>query len=124
RNHFHSGARVAASVVFVMEREQGSLVDHEAVRRLYGLTDAEAAVVEGLVRGLTLRQIAAERRASIHTVRTQMKSVLSKTGAGRQAELVRQILHGPAVLVPGRPPGRGGIGHVIALPSRRRQAIR
>jgi DNA-binding CsgD family transcriptional regulator len=124
RDHFSSGSGVAVSVVFVMERERESPVDHEVVRSLYGLTDAEAAVVEGLVRGLTLRQISAERRASIHTVRTQMKSVLSKTGAGRQAELVRQILHGPAVLVPARPPVREGIGHVIDLPSRRRQAIR
>jgi DNA-binding CsgD family transcriptional regulator len=124
RDHFSSGSRVAVSVVFVMERERDSPVDHEAVRSLYGLTDAEATVVEGLVRGLTLRQIAAERRASIHTVRTQMKSVLSKTGAGRQAELVRQILHGPAVLVPVQPPVREGIGHVIDLPSRRREAIR
>jgi DNA-binding CsgD family transcriptional regulator len=82
RNHFHSGPRVATSVVFVMEREQGSPIDQEVVRAQYGLTHAEAAVVEGLVRGLTLRQIAAERRASIHTVRTQMKTVLSKTGAG------------------------------------------
>ena len=82
------------------ERDQRSPIDQEAVRCLYGLTDAEAAVVEGLVRGLTLGEIAAERRASIHTVRTQMKSVLSKTGAGRQRELVRRVLHGPAILVP------------------------
>ena len=123
RNHFYSSSRVAVSVVFVMERGD-SPIDHEAVRSLYGLTDAEAAVVEGLVRGLTLRQIAAERRASIHTVRTQMKSVLSKTGAGRQAELVRQILHGPAVLVPTKPPSREGMGHVVSLPSRRSAANR
>ena len=124
RNHFSSGCRVAVSVVFVMERERDSPVDHQVLRSLYGLTDAEAAVVEGLVRGLALRQIAAERRASIHTVRTQMKSVLSKTGAGRQAELVRQILHGPAVLVPSRPPSPEGVGQVVDLPSRRRQATR
>ncbi len=124
RNHFYSGPRVATSVVFVMEREQGSPIDHEVVRAQYGLTHAEAAVVEGLVRGLTLRQIAAERRASIHTVRTQMKSVLSKTGAGRQAELVRQVLHGPAVLVPPNSPSREGPGQVVSLPSRRAEAIR
>ena len=124
RNHFYSGPRVATSVVFVMEREQGSPIDHELVRAQYGLTHAEAAVVEGLVRGLTLRQIAAERRASIHTVRTQMKSVLSKTGAGRQAELVRQVLHGPAVLVPPSSPSREGPGQVVSLPSRRAEAIR
>jgi DNA-binding CsgD family transcriptional regulator len=124
RNHFYNGPRVATSVVFVMEREQGSPIDHEVVRAQYGLTHAEAAVVEGLVRGLTLRQIAAERRASIHTVRTQMKSVLSKTGAGRQAELVRQVLHGPAVLVPPNSPSREGPGQVVSLPARRGEAIR
>ena len=112
------------SVVFVMERQGDLPVDHEVVRSLYGLTDAEAAVVQGLVRGLTLRQIAAERRASIQTVRTQMKSVLSKSGAGRQAELVRQILHGPAVLVPSRPSLPDDVSRVVDLPSRRQQATR
>ena len=123
RNHFHSGPRVAASVVFVMERDQRSPIDQEAVRCLYGLTDAEAAVVEGLVRGLTLGEIAAERRASIHTVRTQMKSVPSKLARGARAELVRRVLHGPAILVPTNPP-REGIGHVVDLPSRRPAAAR
>jgi len=35
---------------------------------------------------------------STHTARTQLKRVLTKTGTGRQAELLRVALGAPAVL--------------------------
>ena len=55
------------------------------------LTSAEAAVALALADGLTPEEIAAGRGASVHTVRNQIKSALSKAGARRQAELVGMV---------------------------------
>lgn len=57
-------------------------------RRLLGLSAAEMAVAEALAAGLSLREIADAKGRSIHTVRNQVRAVLEKTGARRQAELI------------------------------------
>jgi DNA-binding CsgD family transcriptional regulator len=58
------------------------------LREMFGLTSAETRIATGLLRGLELRDIAAAHKVSEGTVRTQLKSVLSKTGTHRQVELV------------------------------------
>ena len=55
--------------------------------RRHGLTAAEAALLGAVLAGRGLRDHAAARGVSIHTVRAQMKSVLAKVGVRRQAEL-------------------------------------
>ncbi len=71
----------------------------DTIKLIYRFTSSEAELVIGLVHGLTLAEIAKERGVTLHTVRAQLKAVFSKTGAKRQAELIKQILTGPAVLV-------------------------
>ncbi|MEJ1421178.1 MAG: hypothetical protein Q2484_11565, partial [Candidatus Sedimenticola sp. (ex Thyasira tokunagai)] len=71
----------------------------DTIKLIYRFTSSEAQLVIGLVHGFTLAEIAKERDVTLHTVRAQLKSVFSKTGAKRQAELIKQILTGPAVLV-------------------------
>ncbi|MBM6583498.1 helix-turn-helix transcriptional regulator [Microvirga sp. BT689] len=58
----------------------------------YGLTRAEQRVIAGIAEGKTLDEIAAEFRVSTGTVRTQTKSIFSKLGVQRQADIVR-IVH-------------------------------
>ena len=61
---------------------------------LYGLFDlspAEARLVGALMTGATLREISALHRRSIATLRTQMRSILAKTGVRRQAELTQLL---------------------------------
>lgn len=58
----------------------------------YGLTRAEAEVVQALCRGSTLQEIAHLRKASIHTIRQQVKFCLNKTTTRSQAELVSKVL--------------------------------
>jgi len=58
------------------------------LRQMFGLTSAEIRIAMGVLRGLELREIAATHNVSEGTVRTQLKSVLSKTGTHRQVELV------------------------------------
>lgn len=66
----------------------------EAVRRfctMHHLSAAEAGIVAHLVEGLTLEQIAAQRRASPDTVRTQLKNVYRKTECHRQVDIMRHV---------------------------------
>jgi pimeloyl-ACP methyl ester carboxylesterase/DNA-binding CsgD family transcriptional regulator len=63
----------------------------QALRHHFYLTAAETNVVQGLVTGQTLSQIAAARGRSVHTVRTQMKTILRKTDLDSQVELVRLV---------------------------------
>ncbi|MGC6328317.1 helix-turn-helix transcriptional regulator [Rhizorhabdus sp. FW153] len=61
----------------------------------FGLTAAEMAVLGCLIRGADLAEVAKERTISIHTARTQLKSVLAKVGARRQSQLIRMVCNSP-----------------------------
>ncbi len=54
----------------------------------YGLTRTEAQVAADLANGRSLKEISDARRRSIHTVRSQLKTVLRKTGTSSQVGLV------------------------------------
>ncbi|SLN58631.1 Alpha/beta hydrolase family protein [Falsiruegeria litorea R37] len=57
----------------------------------FGLSKAEVDVVRNLMAGRSLREMAALSGRSEHTVRNQAKSVLSKTGAPGQVDLIRLV---------------------------------
>ena len=63
-----------------------------ALHRAFALTPCEARLALHLVTGETLRSAAAELHISYETARTQLKSIFSKTGTSRQAELVGLIV--------------------------------
>lgn len=67
---------------------------------MYRMTPAEAQLTEALVNGQSLKQYAEARCVTMNTVRTQLKAAAAKTGAKRQADLVRIVLTGPAILNP------------------------
>lgn len=58
----------------------------------FGLSRAEVDLVRQLLGGRTLRQIAEDSGRSEHTVRNQAKSVLAKTGAPGQVDLIRMVV--------------------------------
>lgn len=60
----------------------------ERLRRLFGLSEAEAQVAVQLACGASLENIAAARGVSVDTVRAQVRSVFHKTGLHRQGELI------------------------------------
>lgn len=64
----------------------------------YSLTPAEAKLVQALVQGLSPQEYAQHMGLSIHTVRSQFKTAAAKIGVSRQADLVRVVLMGPAML--------------------------
>ncbi|MBB5042372.1 helix-turn-helix transcriptional regulator [Shinella fusca] len=58
---------------------------------LYDITQAEAKVAEGLLQGLSPKDIAAIGGVGIETVRTHVKSLLAKTGSSRQTEFIARL---------------------------------
>jgi DNA-binding CsgD family transcriptional regulator len=63
----------------------------EHIERLFDLSPAEARVASALCSGLTITDFANVTGVTVGTARFQLKQVLAKTRANRQAELVRQI---------------------------------
>ncbi|MRW86760.1 hypothetical protein GJ698_22065 [Pseudoduganella sp. FT26W] len=58
---------------------------------LFALSGAEQRLAAALVKGLSLEQIAEARNVSHNTLRTQVRSLLSKTGFTRQIDFVRTM---------------------------------
>ena len=88
----------AAAIVFISDPAQQQTISPEILSILYGLTRAEARLAQELAMGKTLDEISDIYHVSKHTLRTQLKSIFSKTGLKRQSDLVRLILGGPATL--------------------------
>jgi DNA-binding CsgD family transcriptional regulator len=94
------GQKAARVAVFVSDPEAEARASDagETLRQLYGLTAGEARLLTCLLDGMDLTGAADVLGRSVHTVRTQTKAILAKTGTSRQADLLRLILGGPANL--------------------------
>ncbi len=64
----------------------------EAVRRLYGCTNAEARLVAALVAGASLQRAAGTLGVRYETARSTLKSAFGKLGVDSQARLVARVL--------------------------------
>lgn len=62
--------------------------DPERIATVSKLTKAELNVLTGLLQGFTGKVIARSRNASVNTVRSQIMSILTKTGHHSQKELI------------------------------------
>ena len=74
---------------------------------LFDLTPTEARVARALGEGMTIEAVAATHAVAIHTVRNQLRSIFSKTGVKRQADLVG-LLKGAPMPVPSDGGEEGG----------------
>lgn len=64
----------------------------DVMRRIFGMTNAEAAVAARILDGVGLKYISEELSLSLATVKTHLQHVFDKTETHRQAELVRLLL--------------------------------
>ncbi|HEY8025171.1 MAG TPA: hypothetical protein VIF60_11430 [Burkholderiaceae bacterium] len=85
-----------AALMFIFDPEQTPAVAADVVKRLFGLSKAEADLAVALCCGKTLEDAAADRGITIHTTRYQLKSIFRKTGTKRQSDLVSLLLSSPA----------------------------
>jgi DNA-binding CsgD family transcriptional regulator len=86
------GSPVSGALLLVIDPERRSVISTRGLARVYGLTDAEAAVCELLGAGHSTREIADIRGVSIETVKAQSKAILRKTLCANRIELVRRAL--------------------------------
>jgi DNA-binding CsgD family transcriptional regulator len=86
------GAPVPAALVIVTDPEAVPQAPAGALRRLYGLTPAEARLAQALAAGKSLQEHADDARLTCETARWRLKQVLAKTHTHRQADLVRLFL--------------------------------
>jgi DNA-binding CsgD family transcriptional regulator/PAS domain-containing protein len=91
-----ASAVCGAALLFAFNPESTPPITADMVRRLFGLSEAEAELAVALCSGKTLDEAAAARGTSINTIRSQLKSVFAKTGTKRQADLVSLLLASPA----------------------------
>jgi DNA-binding CsgD family transcriptional regulator len=78
-------------LIIEAEIEAGRFIDIDRFSQSYGLTKSETRALTGLVAGKTVDAIAREYGRSRETIRTQLKSLYSKTGARGQADLLRLV---------------------------------
>ena len=67
------------------------------LQSMFGLSKAEARLASLLVTGVSLDEAAEQSCITKNTAKVQLKSVFSKVGVSRQAELIKRILTSPAV---------------------------
>lgn len=88
----HLGPRRPAAIVFINDPERKPIPRQPHLARLYGLTKAEARLLEALLEGDTLQDYAGRLGISINTIRTQLTHILDKTGCRGQSDLIRHVL--------------------------------
>jgi DNA-binding CsgD family transcriptional regulator len=81
----------AVAMLLVHDPLQRTLSAGRMLQELYGLTNAEAQLVEALSTGMTAVTYARNRRISITTVYTHLRRTREKTGWKSVAELTRRF---------------------------------
>ncbi len=92
--------RHGGPLLIVAIKEIGRQIDVLAGRlgELFGLTAAEERLAILLLNGHTLQSAAAASNKTLATVKTQLHSMLKKTGARGQAELINVLLSLPSLI--------------------------
>jgi DNA-binding CsgD family transcriptional regulator/PAS domain-containing protein len=98
----------ALALVIVYDPSLTRGFDPQIVREAFGMTPAEARVAIGLAQGHSAADLADSYRVSVHTLRSQVQSVMRKPGTGRQADVVRILSGLPMV---GGEGGSDACGH-------------
>jgi DNA-binding CsgD family transcriptional regulator len=88
----HNELLTGGVLVTITDAGARQFPDAEMIAEYFSLTRAEASVCEYLIKGLSLKEIAAQKHKSEATVRSYLKQVFIKTGQSRQGQLVSTIL--------------------------------
>ena len=92
------GGATARVALFVTDPERQLRPSRAVLQKLFQFTDSEAKVVQGLVQGKSLDDVALECSITVSTARTYLKQAFAKSCTNRQADLVRLVLTSPAVM--------------------------
>jgi DNA-binding CsgD family transcriptional regulator len=85
-------SQLPGSAAVILQDPGASMqIPTEALSDLYGLTRAEARVLEHIVRGQTPQDAADELGVTLNTVKTHLQNLFAKTNTTRQAELAQLV---------------------------------
>lgn len=87
-----------AVVIYIRDAVGRSQVDTRIAKELFQFTPAETALALELANGLSLEEAAENLGIMRNTARAHLRSIFSKTGVRRQAELVRVMLNSVVAL--------------------------
>jgi DNA-binding CsgD family transcriptional regulator len=76
------------AVVVLIDTEEYKLLEPDILRRIFGLTNAEARLAAVLVLGSSLDEVCDSLQISKETGRNHLKSIFAKTNTTRQSELM------------------------------------
>jgi DNA-binding CsgD family transcriptional regulator len=93
-----NGARRPAVAVFIRDPSDSPQASRNLLRSLFQLTPTETEVAMLVMDGQTLDETALALGVSRNTVRAHLRGVFAKTGATRQAQLVKTLLNSVASL--------------------------
>jgi DNA-binding CsgD family transcriptional regulator/PAS domain-containing protein len=82
------------ALLSIVDPNRAAAQSADAMRRRFQFTPAEARVAVQAAEGRSAREIAANLKLSVNTVRHHRQMLLEKTGASRQADLVRMLVSG------------------------------
>lgn len=88
------------AAIFIGSASLRQNVSVSALQTLFGLTQAEARLTSLLASGMSLSLAAEQSFISKNTAKVQLKSIFTKVGVNRQAELIKHIFTSPAVFEP------------------------
>ncbi len=80
-----------SQLIVLKEMEHKQKIHPENLRRLFGLSQAEARVVAALASGQTLADYAKENAVSRNTLKSQMSSTFQKMHIGSQTEMLAML---------------------------------
>jgi len=86
------------AAVFVTDPDRVTRPSPEILAGLFELTASEARLLSCLVASGRLDQAAEDSNLTMSTARTYLKQIFSKTGTGKQGELIQLVLLSPAIL--------------------------
>jgi DNA-binding CsgD family transcriptional regulator len=93
--HTDRGTGASSSILFVYDPAVEPEVDLRPINRLYGLTRAEARLLEALVRGERVGTYAKNAGITLNTAKGYLKQLFSKTHTRGQSDLLRLVLSNP-----------------------------
>ncbi|CAG9270690.1 hypothetical protein [Paraburkholderia unamae] len=81
----------AELVVLITPQRRKSTISAGSLKAVFGLTPAEARLAHELAKGVSVDEYSAAAAISVATARTQLRSILAKTGERRLQDLVRML---------------------------------
>jgi DNA-binding CsgD family transcriptional regulator len=81
---------IRGTVIVIIDPDQSQALSADALKTIFNFTSSETQIVKALINGLSVNEIAEERKTKTNTVREQLKSVFSKSGSKNQLDLFRK----------------------------------